>query len=113
MICSSHKSNSEGPRARAIRADALRLVAPDDPHREELRAAAVRVAECLPGLELDLVVAGPAAHLLRGFAEADHARRADRVRRQHAARRVPRDVAVGRGGPGLGELPPVAFVAEA
>ncbi len=47
--------------------------APDDPHREELRAAAVRVAERLPGLQLDLVVAGAAAHLLRGFTEAHHA----------------------------------------
>src|SRR4051812_46633490 len=86
----------------------LRLVATDDPHRIELRTAAVRVAEGLPGLELDLVVAGPAPHLLRGLAEAHHARCADRVRRQHAARRVPRDVTVGRGRARFGELPAVA-----
>src|SRR4051812_25887005 len=92
-------------RSERIFADQLRLVAADDPHREELRAAAVRVAEGLARLQLDLVVAGAASHLLRSLTEADHARCADRVRREHAARRVPRDVAIGCGRAFLRQLP--------
>ena len=62
------------------------LSAPTHPHRVVLRAAAVGVAERLAGT-LDLVVAGLAHHLDGRLGEADHARCADRVRRQHAAGR--------------------------
>ena len=45
----------------------------------------------------DLVLSGGATHLVGNLEEAEHPGGADRVRREHAARRVPRDVAVGRG----------------
>src|SRR5882724_5079563 len=72
----------------AMRREPLRarLVVGDHPHAEELRAAAVRVTERTARLQLHLVVAGALAHLLGGLAESHHARRADRVRREHAAR---------------------------
>src|SRR5262245_475055 len=69
------------------------LLAGDDPGREVLRAAAVRVAERLP-CAVHLVRAGHAAHLERRLGEANQARGADRVRGQHAARHVDREVAV-------------------
>ncbi len=66
--------------------------AADDPHGEELRAAAVGVADGEAGA-VDLVLTGLAAHLHGRLAEADHPRGADRVRRQHAAGHVHRQVA--------------------
>src|SRR5215213_9114894 len=80
-------------RGRRGRALVVGLLVADDPHGEELGPASVRVAEGLPGLERDLVVPRPLAHLLRDLAEADHAGGPDRVRREDAPRRVPRDVA--------------------
>ena len=97
---------------RARRALVVGLLVADDPHAEELGAAAVRVAECLPGLERHLVVAGTLTHLLGDLAEADHPGSADRVRREHSAGRVPRDVPVKCGRARLGELPAVALGAE-
>ena len=79
----------------------------DDPHREVLRGAAVGVAE-RAARAVDLVLAREAAHLQRGFGEAQHARRADRVRREHAARAVDRHVALHRGRAALGHLPAFA-----
>src|SRR5262249_19749150 len=71
--------------------------AADDPHGEELRRAAVRVAERDAGA-VDLVRAGPAAHLQRGLGEAEHAGGADGVGAEHAARRVDRQRAAHGGG---------------
>src|SRR5262249_41057918 len=60
-----------------------------DRDREVLAPAAVGVAE--RGLDAaHLVLAGPPHHLQRRFAEAKHARGADRVRVEHAARWVDR-----------------------
>ena len=53
-----------------------------------------------------------AAHLHGGLGEADHARGADRVRRQHAARHVDRQVAVERGRALVGQLPALALGAK-
>src|SRR5918999_5374469 len=89
-----------------------RLVGADDPHRVELCAAAVSVAEGEPS-PVDLVLAGQTAHLQRGLGEADETGRADRIGREHAAGGVPWDVAVQRGGTGLGELPALTLAAEA
>src|SRR5436305_8150786 len=69
------------------------LVRPDDPHGEELRAAAVRVPES-PSRAVDLVLARHAAHLQRNLGEPDETGRPDRVARKHAAGRVDREVAV-------------------
>jgi len=89
----------------------LRLRA-DDPHREELRPAAVGVAQGAAGA-VDLVLAGLAHHLEGGLGEADHATGADRVRREHAAAHVDGQLAVERGRSGLGELPAAALLSEA
>src|SRR5690348_14172694 len=58
-----------------------------DPHGEELRASAVGVAERRAGA-VDLMLPRLSSYLHRRLREAQHARRADRVRRQHAARHV-------------------------
>src|SRR5581483_1407284 len=50
---------------------------PHDPHREVLRRAAVRLAECHVRA-VDLVLPCLAAYLQRGLGEAQHPRRADR-----------------------------------
>ena len=63
---------------------ASRLLGADDPHGEELGAAAVGVADGRAGA-VDLVLAGLAAHLHGRLGEAEHAGGADRVGRQHAA----------------------------
>src|SRR5690606_38456516 len=89
-----------------------RLVGADDPHGEELRAATVGVAQGDPGA-VDLVLAGPAPDLQRRLGEADEARRADGVGRQHPAGGVPGDVAVHGRGPLLDELPARALLGEA
>ena len=87
----ARRARRAGAGRRASRSLASRhgFVVPHDPHGEELRGAAVGVAERGAGA-VDLVLAGLAAHLQRGLGEAQHARRADRVRRQHAARAVHR-----------------------
>ena len=64
--------------SRRANASVARLLRADDPHREELRAAAVGVAERAAGA-VDLVLAGRAAHLQRRLGEAEHAGGADRV----------------------------------
>ena len=74
---------------RLVMADRSRLRVPQDPHGEVLRRAAVGVADRRADA-VDLVLAGLAAHLQRGLGEPQHAGGADRVRRQHAARRVHR-----------------------
>ena len=70
-----------------------RLDGPTAHMAKNCEPAAVGVAERHPGA-VDLVLAGLAPHLHGGLGEADHARGADGVGRQHAARRVPGDVAV-------------------
>src|SRR4051794_8063928 len=70
-----------------------RLFGSDDPHGEELGAAAVGVSEGDLG-PVDLVLTGLAAHLHRRLGESKCARRADRIGRQHAATHVDRQVAV-------------------
>src|SRR2546422_10486899 len=84
----------------------------DDPHGEVLRAAAVGVAE--RGLRaLDLMRAGAAHHLERRLAEPQHARGADRVGTEHAARRVDRQVCAHLLLSPFDDLPALADVAEA
>src|SRR5581483_5819741 len=88
------------------------FVASYDPHREELRTAAVRMTErCLRAV--DLVLAGHAAHLQRGLGEPAHAGGADRVRRHDAAGRVDGQVAVKRRTSVVDHLPAGALVGEA
>src|SRR4051812_11862675 len=70
-----------------------RLLRADDPHGEELGAAAVGVSEGDLG-PVDLVLTRLAAHLHRRLGESKCARRADRIGRQHAATHVDRQVAV-------------------
>src|SRR5208283_4978388 len=92
---------------RAYRQDlASGFVGADDPHGEELGATTVGLAEGPAGVG-HLVLPRHAAHLQGRLQEAEHPRRADRVRRQHAARAVPRDVPTldHRRCTGLGELP--------
>src|SRR5690606_29104444 len=62
---------------------------------------------------VDLVLPGESADLLGGLGEADHAGGADGVGGEHPAGGVPRDVAVGGGGAGLGEPPAFAGRGEA
>src|SRR5439155_3649177 len=82
------------------------------PHREVLRPAAVGVAERRPRA-VHLVRAG-AAHNLEGrLAEAQHAGSADRVRAQHAARGVDRQVRAHLLLAAVDDLPALADVAEA
>src|SRR3954447_7790612 len=92
-----------GTPARLVR----RLLRAHHPHREELRAAAVCVAQRLAST-VDLVLAGGAADLEGRLAEAEHAGGADRVRGEDAARAVDRELAVHRGRAGLRELPAAA-----
>ena len=63
---------------------------PDDPHAEVLAVGAVGHGQGGLG-PVDLVLAGGAAHLVGGLGEAEQARGADRVARQHAARAVDRE----------------------
>src|SRR5579863_2530354 len=88
------------------------LVGAQHPHGEELRTAPVGVAQRGADV-LDLVLAGLAPNLHGHLQEPQHARGPDGVRRQHAPRAVPGDVAAVEGrGPRLGELPTVALLGE-
>ena len=82
----------------------LRPVGADHPDRKELRGTAVGVAQ-RTAHTVHLMVAGLAAHLHRRLTETDHARRTDRVGRQHPAGHVHRQLPVGAGGTRLGQLP--------
>ena len=108
---STRRGSSSAGRSTSMRLSDATARRRDDPHREVLRGAAVRVAE-RAARAVDLVLAREPAHLLRGFREPEHARRADRVRRQHAARAVHRQVALHRGRAALGHLPTVADFGE-
>src|SRR6516165_2488476 len=68
------------------------LLGSNHPHGEELRPTPVRLSK-RPAHPVDLMLAGQPAHLQRRLEEPQHARRTDRVGRQHATRAVPRDVA--------------------
>src|SRR5438093_3955601 len=84
----------------------------DDPHREVLRASAVGVAERRPRA-VHLMRAGAAHHLEGRLAEAQHAGSADRVRAQHAARWVDRQMRADLLLAAVDDLPALADVAEA
>src|SRR5262249_3488951 len=101
-----------GPRLCALEAGCSGFLGRDHPHCKKLGAAAVGVTEGGAGA-VHLVLARLAPHLQGGLGEAQHARRADRVRRQHAARHVHRQLAVERGGTLLRHLPAVALGHEA
>src|SRR6185503_10552120 len=79
---------------------------------EVLRAAAVRVTERVLGAR-HLMLAGTAHHLEGGLAETQHARRADRVGAEHAARRVDRQVRAELLLAAVDDLPALTRVAEA
>src|SRR5262249_10738668 len=106
------RANAWSTRARSSR----RVISPEvrvqlrahDPHREVLRGAAVRMTEG-DRCAVDLVVAGGAAHLVGGLEAADETRCADRVRREHAARRVHREAPRELRLPRVGQLPPLAL----
>src|SRR4051794_34161480 len=89
--------------------DGSRLLRADDPHGEELGAAAVGVSEGDLG-PVDLVLTGLAAHLHRRLGESKCARRTDRIGRQHAATHVDRQVAVHLRGTVLHHSPTLAGV---
>ena len=59
------------------------------------------------------MIAGLVHHLDGRLGEADHARRADRIGRQHPAGRVERDASADGGLAGFGELPALALGGEA
>src|SRR5262245_25732169 len=84
----------------------------DHPHREVLRAPAVRVAERVLHAA-DLMCTGAAHHLERGLAETQHAGGADRVRAEDAARRVHGEMGAELLLAAVDDLPPLADVAEA
>src|SRR5690606_6649408 len=99
---------SSSRRSTDVRLGALpRPFGPDDPHREELRAAAVRLRQRLAGT-VDLVLARTAADLLGRLGKPDHPGRADRVARQHAAAHVHREAAAQLGRAVLDHLPALA-----
>src|SRR5690242_14008853 len=85
-----------------------RLVTPDDPHREELRAPAVRVAHRL-ARAVDLVRVGAAHDLAGSLREAEQSGRTDRVGAEHAARGIHWQLAADRRLAGFGELPALAL----
>ena len=61
---------------------------------------------------VDLVLAGHAPDLQRGLGEAQQARGADRIRREHATGHVDRERAADRGRPVLDHLPALAGLGE-
>src|SRR3954449_3121285 len=88
-----------------------RLVGPHDPHREELRAATVRVAQRLAGA-VDLVLTGLTHDLERRLGEAQHPAGPDGVGGQHTAAHVDRELAADGRLAGLGQLPAVTLCGE-
>src|SRR3954463_13281655 len=98
---SSWSACCSGVRASSIR---LRLLFREDAHRIELGAAAVGVTHGRAHA-VDLVLARLLADLHGRLGVAQHARGPDGVRREHAARRVDRHVAVDGRGAGIGHLP--------
>src|SRR5437763_16714458 len=83
----------------------------EDAHRIELGAAAVGVAE--GGADtVDLVLAGLLADLHGRLRVTEHARSADGVGAEDAARRVDGHVAVDGGGARVGHLPALALGGE-
>src|SRR4051812_44768560 len=77
-----------------------RSVGADEPHGEELRAAAVGVAEGDLGA-VDLVLARLSTHLHRGLREAQHPAGPDGIGRQHSPAHVDGKIAVHLGRPVL------------
>src|SRR4029453_9214569 len=99
------------PEATAALLEARRRARADDPHREVVGTAAIRVPQ-RDARALHLIVARGAAHLAGRLEAADHARRADRVGREHAAGHVHGEVAAELRGARVGQLPALALFAE-